>query len=49
VPERNVTFVAVANAREMSGAYGMGMGDVMESGVARLFMESFVFGSEPLP
>jgi CubicO group peptidase (beta-lactamase class C family) len=49
VPERNLTFVAVANARQMSGAYRMGLGDVMESGVARLFMESFVFGNEPLP
>lgn len=49
VPERGLTFVAVANARQMSGAYRMGLGDVMESGVARLFMETFVFGGEPLP
>jgi hypothetical protein len=49
VPERNMTFVAVANTRRMSGAYRMGLGDVMESGVARLFMEAFVFGDDPLP
>ena len=49
VPERNMTFVAVANTRRMSGAYRMGLGDVMESGVGRLFMEVFVLGNEPLP
>lgn len=49
VPERNMTFVAVANTRRMSGAYRMGLGDVMESGVGRLFLEAFVFGDEPLP
>ena len=49
VPERNMTFVAVANTRRMSGAYRMGLGDVMESGVGRLFMESFILGTEPLP
>jgi CubicO group peptidase (beta-lactamase class C family) len=49
VPERRMTFVAVANTRQMSGAYRMGLGDVMESGVGRLFMEAFVLGDEPLP
>jgi hypothetical protein len=49
VPERQMTFVAVANTRQMSGAYRMGLGDVMESGVGRLFMEAFVLGDEPLP
>lgn len=49
VPERKMTFVAVANTRRMSGAYRMGLGDVMESGVGRLFMESFILGNEPLP
>jgi CubicO group peptidase (beta-lactamase class C family) len=49
VPERQMTFVAVANTRRMSGAYRMGLGDVMESGVGRLFMESFVLGDGPLP
>jgi CubicO group peptidase (beta-lactamase class C family) len=49
VPERRMTFVAVANTRRMSGAYRMGLGDVMESGVGRLFMEAFIFGDDPLP
>jgi hypothetical protein len=29
--------------------YRMGIGDVMQSGVAQLFMNAFVFGNEPLP
>jgi CubicO group peptidase (beta-lactamase class C family) len=49
VPERQLTLVAVANTRRMSGAYRMGIGDVMQSGVAQLFMNAFVFGNEPLP
>jgi CubicO group peptidase (beta-lactamase class C family) len=49
VPEQGLTFVAVANTRRMSGAYNMGLGDVMESGPGRLFVESFVLGNDPLP
>lgn len=48
-PESGLTFVAVANTRRMSGAYRMGIGDVMQSGPGRLFVESFVLGDEPLP
>lgn len=48
-PEKKLTFVAAANARRMSGAYRMGIGDVMESGVGRLFVESFVLDDKPLP
>lgn len=48
-PEAGLTFVAVANTRRMSGAYRMGIGDVMQSGPGRLFVESFVLGDEPLP
>jgi hypothetical protein len=33
----------------MSGAYYMGIGDVMQSGPGRLFVESFVLGDDPLP
>jgi CubicO group peptidase (beta-lactamase class C family) len=47
--QRGLTFLAVANTRRMSGAYNMGLGDVMESGPARLFVESFVLGDDPLP
>ncbi len=48
-PESGLTFVAVANTRQMSGAYRMGIGDVMQSGPGRLFVESFVLGTEALP
>lgn len=48
-PEKGLTFVAVANTRRMSGAYYLSRGDVMESGVARLFVNSFVLGNDPLP
>jgi CubicO group peptidase (beta-lactamase class C family) len=48
-PEQRLTFVAVANTRRMSGAYQMGIGDVMQSGPGRLFVESFVLGDDPLP
>jgi CubicO group peptidase (beta-lactamase class C family) len=48
-PKSGLTFVAVANTRRMSGAYRMGIGDVMQSGPGRLFVESFVLGDEPLP
>jgi CubicO group peptidase (beta-lactamase class C family) len=48
-PEQQLTFVAVANTRRMSGAYQMGIGDVMQSGPGRLFVEAFVLGNEPLP
>ncbi len=50
VPERELTFVVLANTNYMSRAYGLG-GDsnVLRSDVARLFIEAFVFGDEPLP
>ncbi len=48
-PDSGLAFVAVANTRQMSGAYRTGIGDVMESGPGRLFVESFVLGDEPLP
>jgi CubicO group peptidase (beta-lactamase class C family) len=47
--EQGLTFVALANTRRMSGAYRMGLGDVMESGLAQLFVNSFVLGDEPIP
>jgi CubicO group peptidase (beta-lactamase class C family) len=48
-PQQGLTFVAVANTRRMSGAYYMGIGDVMQSGPGRLFVETFVLGNAPLP
>ena len=49
-PEQGLTFVVVANSPRLSSAYGLG-GDanVMRSDVARLFIDAFVFGDEPLP
>jgi len=49
-PEQGLAFVVVANSPRMSSAYGLG-GDanVMRSDVARLFIEAFVLGDEPLP
>ncbi|UCF20451.1 MAG: beta-lactamase family protein [Gemmatimonadota bacterium] len=48
-PEHGLTFVALANTRRMSGAYLMGIGDVMQSGLAQLFVNAYVLGDEPLP
>ncbi len=50
VPEQELTFVVMANTNYMSRAYGLG-GDanVLRSDVARLFIEAFVRGDEPLP
>lgn len=50
VPEHRLTLVVVANTPQLSAAYGLG-GDsnVLRSDVARLFVESFVLGDEPLP
>ena len=49
-PEKGLAFVVLANTDMLSRAYGLG-GDsnVMRSDVARLFIESFVLGNEPLP
>jgi CubicO group peptidase (beta-lactamase class C family) len=49
-PEKGLAFVVLANTSMLSAAYGLG-GDanVMRSDVARLFVESFVVGDEPLP
>jgi CubicO group peptidase (beta-lactamase class C family) len=50
VPEDDLTFVVVANTPQLSAAYGLG-GDnnVLRSAVARLFVETYVLGDEPLP
>jgi len=50
VPEERLTFVVVANTPQLSAAYGLGGdSDVLRSDVARLFVEHFVTGDEPLP
>lgn len=50
VPQQQLTFVVLANTSRLSAAYGLG-GDanLMRSHVAKLFVDAFVFGSEPLP
>jgi hypothetical protein len=48
VPERELTFAVVANTSRLTGAYRMG-GDVTQNPVAALFLDTFVFGDEPMP
>ncbi len=50
VPEERLTLVVVANTPQLSAAYGLG-GDnnVLRSDVARLFVDTYVLGDEPLP
>ena len=48
VPELELTFVVVANTSRLTGAYPMG-GDVTKNGPVGLFVDSYVFGNEPLP
>jgi CubicO group peptidase (beta-lactamase class C family) len=49
-PEKGLTFVVLANTPELSARYGLGgSSDVLQSDVARLFVESFVTGNQPLP
>jgi CubicO group peptidase (beta-lactamase class C family) len=50
VPEQGLAFIVLANTSMLSRAYGLGVdSDVLRSDVARLFVESFVTGNEPLP
>ena len=49
-PAKKLTFVVLANTNMLSRRYGLGCdANVMRSDVARLFVESFVLGNEPLP
>ena len=49
-PEKGLTFVVVASTQNLSAPYGLGVdNNVMRSDVARLFVEDFVVGDEPLP
>ncbi len=50
VPERQLTFVALANSDRMTSYHSPGVdSDVLKYGAARLFIESFVTGSRPFP
>lgn len=49
-PDERLTFVVVANTNMLSRPYGLGLdANVLRSDVARLFVEAFVLGDEPLP
>jgi CubicO group peptidase (beta-lactamase class C family) len=49
-PGKGMTFVVLANTNMLSRPYGLGLdNNVMRSDMARLFVEPFVIGDEPLP
>jgi len=49
-PEKRMTFVVLGNTNMLSRPYNLGVdSNVMRSDVARLFVEAFVLGDEPLP
>lgn len=49
-PEKGMTFVVLANTNMLSRPYGLGLdNNVMRSDMARLFVEPYVVGDEPLP
>jgi CubicO group peptidase (beta-lactamase class C family) len=49
VPDRQLTFVVLANTDGLSSAYPLGAGTLESSPWAREFLEAFVIGSAPLP
>jgi hypothetical protein len=49
VPDRGLTFVVLANTEELSRNYPLGAGKLLDSPVAREFLNAFVFNSTPLP
>lgn len=52
VPERNLTFIAMANTDNLSRPTDLGSGDVLSSPVGLAFLETFVFPDQlgaPLP
>ncbi len=49
-PEKELAFVVMANTDAMSSRHPrLGEGDLLDSPFARLFLDSFVFGTERLP
>ncbi len=49
VPERKLTFVVLANSDRLSKPYLLGIGALMTSPIARVFVESFATGDSQLP
>lgn len=48
-PQQALTFVALANTSRLTGAYDLRTADITVTGPGRLFVESFVLGSAPVP
>ncbi|MCC6487291.1 MAG: beta-lactamase family protein [Candidatus Hydrogenedentes bacterium] len=42
VPERGLTFIALANTDRLCSGYGLGSGDILQTPFARLFLDTFV-------
>jgi hypothetical protein len=49
VPERQLTFILLANTDGLSSPYPLGAGTLESSPWAREFLDAFVLGSAPLP
>ena len=49
VPNKGITFIALANNETLSSAYPMGKGDVTKSELARLFLDYYITGDKPFP
>jgi CubicO group peptidase (beta-lactamase class C family) len=49
VPERELTFVVLANGDRLSTPFDLAAGNVMVSPIAREFVNAFVTGTAPLP
>jgi CubicO group peptidase (beta-lactamase class C family) len=49
VPDRELTFVVLANTDGLSSPYPLGAGKLETSPWARLFLDTFVIGAVPLP
>ena len=49
VPDRELTFVVLANTDGLSSPYLLGAGGLDTSPWARLFLDTFVIGSVALP
>ena len=49
VPDRGLTFIVLSNSDALSSPYQLGAGKLETSPWARLFLDTFVIGSVPLP
>jgi CubicO group peptidase (beta-lactamase class C family) len=49
VPDRQLTFVVLANTDALSSRYSLAAGHLEQSPWARAFLDAFVIGNAPLP